>query len=88
MWGLPDASAIEFGSAAFCRRFGCDLRSEEPSEAVVMQKGRAELARYALSTKGISELALTVEDLGSATCLAFGSVHNWAESGGWCGRSG
>lgn len=38
------------------------------SEPVVMQKGRAELARYALSIKGISELVLTVEDLGSATC--------------------
>lgn len=38
------------------------------SEPVVMQKGRAELARYALNIKGVSELVLTVEDLGSATC--------------------
>jgi len=32
-----------------------------------MEKGRVKIARYALSIAGISELALVVDDLGSAT---------------------
>jgi len=37
------------------------------SEPIVMVRGRAEIARYALNIDGISELVLVVDDLGSAT---------------------
>ena len=37
------------------------------SEPIVMEKGRAQIARYALDIAGISELVLVVDDLGSAT---------------------
>ena len=37
------------------------------SEPIVMEKGRAKIARYALNIAGISQLVLVVDDLGSAT---------------------
>ena len=37
------------------------------SDPIVMEKGRAKTARYALDIEGVSELVLIVDDLGNAT---------------------